>query len=213
MYLKYLQTYVYLLGQKTMNVQTLINVSSPESILPPSIVGFSFLFSNFGSASFFSLSQATSPVLASSFSCRRFRAAEPWESCSPIVYSEVARRGQEQEEEVIVSEEKRSSNPEYLTLVRVEEEEEETEEVGPGQAGITFSCLSRTEKSREMEELEPEEEEEDSFSRLGLSDLSCRLGGTGLYISRDNGLDITDRLGDDTEGEKRDSRFFILLNL
>ena len=121
------------------------------------------------------------------------------------MYSEVARRGQEQEEEVIVSEEKRSSNPEYLTLVRVEEEEEETEEVGPGQEGITFSCLSRTEKSREMEELK-EEDKEDSFSRLGLSDLSCRLGGTGLYISRDNGLDITDRLGDDTEGEKRDSR-------
>ena len=120
------------------------------------------------------------------------------------MYSEVARRGQEQEEEVVVSEEKRSSNPEYLTLVRVEEEEE-TEEVEPDQAGITFSCLSRTEKSREMEELE--EEEEDSFSRLGLSDLSCRLGGTGLYISRDNGLDITDRLGDDTEAEKRDSRF------
>ena len=122
------------------------------------------------------------------------------------MYSEVARRGQEQEEEVVVSEEKRSSNPEYLTLVRVEEEEEETEEVEPDQAGITFSCLSRTEKSREMEE---EEEEEDSFSRLGLSDLSCRLGGTGLYISRDNRLDITDRLGDDTEAEKRDSRFLV----
>ena len=107
----------------------------------------------------------------------------------------------------MVSEEKRSSNSEYLTLVRVEEEEEETEEVGPGQEGITFSCLSRTEKSREMKE--PKEEEEDSFSRLGLSDLSCRLGGTGLYISRDNGLDITDRLGDDAEGEKRDSRFLV----
>ena len=40
---------------------------------------------------------------------------------------------------------------------------------------------------------------------MGLSDLSCRLGGTGLYISRDNGLDVTGRL----EGEdgRRDSRY------
>ena len=42
--------------------------------------------------------------------------------------------------------------------------------------------------------------------RLGLSELSCRLGGTGLYISRDNGLDITDKLGENGD-ERRDSRY------
>merc|ERR1711974_392691 len=109
---------------------------------------------------------------------------------------------------------KRSSNPEYLTLVRVENETEDAveqesyeREANQSHPAVTFTCLSSSEK--EPEASDPFQSTEDpltNLSRLGLSELSCRLGGTGLYISRDNGLDITDRL-DENEDERRDSRY------
>ena len=66
-----------------------------------------------------------------------------------------------------------------------EDKEELLEDQNPT---VTFNCIS------------PRGEEEvydDELSKYNLSDLSKRLGGTGLYISRDNGLDITDQLEND----------------
>merc|ERR1712083_1105713 len=120
----------------------------------------------------------------------------------------------EEEEEHELEETKRTSNPEYLTLVGVEnetdeavEQESSAREANGSQPGITFTCLSSSKKEAE-EASDPFQPTEDplDLSRLGLSELSCRLGGTGLYISRDNGLDITDRLDGD-EDERRDSRY------
>ena len=89
---------------------------------------------------------------------RRFRAAEGWDLCSPIVYAEAARmeNKDEEEEEHELEETKRTSNPEYLTLVRVEnetdeavEQESSAREANGSQPGITFTCLSSSEKEPE----------------------------------------------------------------
>ena len=110
---------------------------------------------------------------------RRFRAEEPWDNCSPIVYAEVARKDVEEELEDV----RRDSNPEYLTLVRVDEEEEsEVKAEAELQTGVTFTCLSATE--REEESADPDatdplatdslEEKEESWSRYTHL-LSCLL--------------------------------------
>ena len=66
-----------------------------------------------------------------------------------------------------------------------EEKEELLQDQNPS---VTFNCISpRVEDERFDDEL----------TKYNLSDLSKRLGGTGLYISRDNGLDITDQLEND----------------
>ena len=103
---------------------------------------------------------------------RRFRAAEAegWDLCSPIVYPEAARLDnqevEEEEEELECT--KRTSNPEYLTLVRVENETDEAveQEDNPkrgeanlSQPGVTFTCLSSSEK--EPESSDPFESSED----------------------------------------------------
>ena len=81
----------------------------------------------------------------------------------------------------------------------------------PVQPQLTFHCLSR-EEEEEQEEEEKEEEEEEfeaedpSLTRYQLGDLSTRLGGTGLYISRDNGLDITEQLEEEGK-DGQDSRY------
>jgi hypothetical protein len=139
---------------------------------------------------------------------RRFRDLEhAWDHFSPIVYAEVGRKGEEREEwEAEVDGVKRISNPEYLTLVRVEEEEEE--EVTGAQTGVTFTCLSREDAAESSDPFDSTGEE-GSLTRLGLTDLSCRLGGTGLCVSRDNGLDLTGRLaeGEGEEADRRGSRY------
>merc|ERR1719278_1429541 len=116
---------------------------------------------------------------------RRFRAAEAegWDLCSPIVYPEAARLDNQEAVE--------------------QEDNPKRGDANLSQPGVTFTCLSSSEK--EPESSDPFESSED-LSRLGLSELSCRLGGTGLYISRDNGLDITDKLGENGD-ERRDSRY------
>merc|ERR1712126_602107 len=59
-----------------------------------------------------------------------------------------------------------------------------------GNPTVTFNCLT------------PENPEPDaSLTKYNLSDLSRRLGGTNLYISRDNGLDITDQLEEKADPE------------
>jgi len=59
---------------------------------------------------------------------------------------------------------------------------------------VTFNCLTA----------DPEADHEASLTKYNLSDLSQRLGGTHLYISRDNGLDITDQLDDKQTNEADD---------
>merc|ERR1712173_356371 len=61
---------------------------------------------------------------------------------------------------------------------------------------ITFNCISSD---------SPNSIDDPSLTKYNLSDLSHRLGGTGLYISRDNGLDITEQLDD--KNDKSDSRY------
>jgi len=63
---------------------------------------------------------------------------------------------------------------------------------------ITFNCISSVSTSST-------ESDDPSLTKYNLSDLSHRMGGTGLYISRDNGLDITDQLDD--KNDKSDSRY------
>ena len=68
------------------------------------------------------------------------------------------------------------------------EEEEKEKLLEPENPSLTFNCISPR-----AEEAEDEVYDEE-LTKYNLSDLSRRLGGTGLYISRDNGLDITDQL-------------------
>ena len=106
---------------------------------------------------------------------RRFRAAEGWDLCSPIVYAEAARMENQEEEEIEEGSEledvKRSSNPEYLTLVRVENEtveavEEDSceREANQSHPGVTFTCLSSSEK--EPEASDPFQSTEDPLNNL-----------------------------------------------
>jgi len=61
---------------------------------------------------------------------------------------------------------------------------------------ITFNCISSD---------SPSGQDDPSLTKYNLSDLSHRMGGTGLYISRDNGLDITDQL--EEKNDNMDSRY------
>jgi len=63
---------------------------------------------------------------------------------------------------------------------------------------ITFNCISSDSPSSSGAD-------DPSLTKYNLSDLSHRMGGTGLYISRDNGLDITDQLDD--KNDNSDSRY------
>lgn len=63
---------------------------------------------------------------------------------------------------------------------------------------ITFNCISADSPSLASAD-------DPSLTKYNLSDLSHRMGGTGLYISRDNGLDITDQLEDKIDNS--DSRY------
>ena len=63
---------------------------------------------------------------------------------------------------------------------------------------ITFNCISAVSPSSTGAD-------DPSLTKYNLSDLSHRMGGTGLYISRDNGLDITDQLDD--KNDNSDSRY------
>ena len=58
---------------------------------------------------------------------------------------------------------------------------------------ITFNCLSPDENKTDDNE-DDDEDAEASLTQYQLSDLSRRLGGTQLYISRDTGLDLTQQL-------------------
>ena len=106
---------------------------------------------------------------------RRFRAAEGWDLCSPIVYAEAARMENQEEEEIEEGPEledvKRTSNPEYLTLVRVENETDEAveqesceREGNQSHPGVTFTCLSSSEK--EPEASDPFQSTEDPLNNL-----------------------------------------------
>ena len=106
---------------------------------------------------------------------RRFRAAEGWDLCSPIVYAEAARMENQEEGEIEEGPEledvKRTSNPEYLTLVRVENEtveavEEDSceREANQSHPGVTFTCLSSSEK--EPEASDPFQSTEDPLNNL-----------------------------------------------
>ena len=104
---------------------------------------------------------------------RRFRAAEGWDLCSPIVYAEAARIESQQEEEneegPELEDAKRTSNPEYLTLVRVENETEEEgscgREANQSYPGVTFTCLSPSEQD-EHEASDPFQSTEDPLADL-----------------------------------------------
>ena len=104
---------------------------------------------------------------------RRFRAAEGWDLCSPIVYAEAARIESQQEEEneegPELEDAKRTSNPEYLTLVRVENETEEEgsceREGNQSYPGVTFTCLSASEQE-EHEASDPFQSTEDPLADL-----------------------------------------------
>jgi len=63
---------------------------------------------------------------------------------------------------------------------------------------VTFNCISPLSRSSTGSD-------DPSLTKYNLSDLSHRMGGTGLYISRDNGLDITDQLDD--KNDKSDTRY------
>jgi len=64
---------------------------------------------------------------------------------------------------------------------------------------VTFNCISPRAVEAEDEVYDEE------LTKYNLSDLSQRLGGTGLYISRDNGLDITDQLANiDSQEDQED---------
>ena len=64
---------------------------------------------------------------------------------------------------------------------------------------VTFNCISPRAEDAEDEVYDEE------LTKYNLSDLSRRLGGTGLYISRDNGLDITDQLANiDSQEDQED---------
>merc|ERR1719195_1334534 len=56
---------------------------------------------------------------------------------------------------------------------------------------ITFNCLSPDENKTDADD---NDDAEASLTQYQLSDLSRRLGGTQLYISRDTGLDLTQQL-------------------
>ena len=68
---------------------------------------------------------------------------------------------------------------------------------------ITFNCLSPDENKTDDNEAE---DAEASLTQYQLSDLSTRLGGTQLYISRDTGLDLTHQLEAGT-GEQDTSKY------
>ena len=57
---------------------------------------------------------------------------------------------------------------------------------------VTFNCIT----SDKNDDDHDDHDDDPSLTKYNLSDLSRRLGGTHLYISRDNGLDITDQLED-----------------
>ena len=107
---------------------------------------------------------------------RRFRAAEGWDLCSPIVYAEAARIASPEEEEENeegqeLEDAKRTSNPEYLTLVRVENETEDAveqesceREANQSHPAVTFTCLSSSEK--EPEASDPFQSTEDPLNNL-----------------------------------------------
>ena len=61
---------------------------------------------------------------------------------------------------------------------------------------ITFNCLSPDENKTDDNDNEDADNDdaEASLTQYQLSDLSRRLGGTQLYISRDTGLDLTQQL-------------------
>ena len=59
---------------------------------------------------------------------------------------------------------------------------------------ITFNCLSPDENKTDVENEDADNDAEASLTQYQLSDLSTRLGGTQLYISRDTGLDLTHQL-------------------
>lgn len=158
---------------------------------------------------------------------RRFRREDAMENFSPIVLTEAARqvlKEHNSKEELEMAENEQSmerkarqrlSQPEYFTLVTLEDTEKDQTEETLVQSTDTFSC---TTSDRPSVSSSLSESSDPSLSRLGLNDLSCRLGGTGLYISRDNGLDITERLDEEEEDEdeeqedgikeeKRDSKY------
>ena len=104
---------------------------------------------------------------------RRFRAAEEgWDLCSPIVYAEAAKiesQEEESEEGLELEDTRRTSNPEYLTLVRVENEtdeavEQESCEREENYPGVTFTCLSPSEQ--EQDASDPFQSTEDPLNNL-----------------------------------------------
>ena len=80
-----------------------------------------------------------------------------------------------------------------ITSVIKNQMEEDHSEIVEDVPTVTFNCLSPTENV--VDNQDP------SLTKYNLSDLSRRLGGTNLYISRDNGLDITDQLEEKADPE------------
>ena len=76
------------------------------------------------------------------------------------------------------------------SVIKTQYEQDYSEDLTGDQPTVTFNCP--TEKTQK-----PDLSDDPSLTKYNLSDLSRRLGGTQLYISRDNGLDITDNLNDD----------------
>ena len=72
-----------------------------------------------------------------------------------------------------------------ITSVIKNQLEEDNSDIVEEVPTVTFNCLSPTENV---------DNEDPILTKYNLCDLSKRLGGTNLYISRDNGLDITDQL-------------------